>query len=185
MAYDSDLDIALRQEARPGALRVHYTITNEAGQPVYVYTCVAGPDYGPLPHRAYTALRDRPKALHLFLGLPPVPAAWRLYARVSPFASCLLPRQSVTGYVEVPVPVREWSPYFPDDQSPDTPVVSTDWVILTTECFREKDAIFLKKADGYAGRFRGRGYPQQRAGAHLRLSAPVAVHKRTDDFVRF
>src|SRR5262245_30490592 len=148
MASGSELRIALRAlgvEAAPGALRIHYTFTNQAGEPIYVYNCVADARHQPLRHGAYTALRDSPKALHLGLRTPPIPSDWRVYSCVRPFAVRLLHRQSISGYVEVAKPVREWSPYFPADESPDSPLVTVTQVLLSTEYFRERDAIYVKK----------------------------------------
>src|SRR5262245_40672894 len=147
MISGSDLQIELRERPGPAGLRIDYTFTNQGAQPVYVYTLITGADHEPLPRRAYVALRDRPRALHLSLGRPPGPGDGRLCGCSLPLASRLRPRGSLVGSVELPTPAREWSPYFGLDDVPDGPAVMVEQVLLTTEYFRERDSISVQKVD--------------------------------------
>ena len=155
MAEHSDLEITLRERPAEGALRIEYTLTNQGRHALYAFTQVLGAKYRPLPHRAYTALRERPDALHLFLGMPPIPPGVNVCVKIVPLAAYLPPGRSLTDYIEAPVPVREWQPYFAPDEAGGGPVVKVEWVTLSTEYFREKNAIHVRKADEYPGRYRG------------------------------
>ncbi|HJZ92086.1 MAG TPA: hypothetical protein VKE40_14520 [Gemmataceae bacterium] len=185
MAHQPELAIALRGERRDDALRVSYTFTNQGRYPVYVFTRVASGLREPLSHRAYTAFREDETALHLFLGIPPIPKGMHVYAKVVPFSSLLRPGETYTDYIEVPVPAVEWQPYADPEAADDTDPVEARRVLLSTEYWWENRSIRAAPLDGHPGYFKAIGAPGFAATATLGLPEPIPVKKRRDAFERF
>src|SRR5262245_60637236 len=111
MSYRPPLTIALGELRLPGKLRIDYTITNEGRVPFYVYSCIAAKANRPLLHQAYTCYWEKDQALHLSLGVPPIPKGLHVYAKIVPYAWLLRPGERHAEYIELPFPVPEWCPY--------------------------------------------------------------------------
>jgi hypothetical protein len=180
-----ELVLTLSELRLPGQLRIEYSYTNAGQRPLYVYACAASRALQPLPHRACTALREADAALHLSLGVPPIPKGLRVYAKVVPFAVRLRPGQRHVDYLEVPVPVPEWQPYADPEETEDVETIEARRVVLSTEYFGEPQLVRPAKWDSAAGYFKAHGAPTRRAEATLELHAPLPVRKRRDDFERF
>ena len=185
MRREPELRITLAERRRDGGLRLDYTFTNAGHSPLYVFTRVADNRLRPRPHQAYTAWRERPEALHLFLGVPPIPKGLHVYVKVVPFASYLPPGKSYSYYLELPLPVPEWQPYADPEQAEDVESVVTRSVLVSTEYFREDQLLRPPTPAGPAGYFKALGAPLVRTGAYLTLAEPVTVLKRRDEFERF
>lgn len=185
MTQEPELLITLGERRREGVLRIDYTFTNQGTKPLYVFTRAADKMLRPLPHRAYTAFRDQPEALHLFLGVPPIPKGLRVYVKVVPFSSYLRPGERFTDYLEAPIPVPEWQPYADPDETEDVETVSVGRVLVSTQYFAEKGLLRPPKRDELSGYFKALGVPLVGMGAYVKLAEPVAVRKRRDEFERF
>jgi hypothetical protein len=180
-----ELVLTLSELRLPGELRIEYRCTNEGKRPLYLYACIADRAAQSLPHRAYTALREADEALHLSLGVPPIPEGLQVYVKVVPFAVLLRPGQRHVDYLELPVPVPEWGPYADPEETEDVETVEVRRVLLSTEYFGEEQLVRPAKWDGPAGYFKAHGAPALRVQAALELHATLPVLKRRDDFERF
>src|SRR5262249_51462834 len=185
MHMAGELVLTLSELRLPGELRIEYSCTNEGKRPLYVYACAADSTVQPLPHRAYTALREADEALHLSLGVPPIPKGLHVYVKVVPFAVRLRPGQRHVDYLELPVPVPEWGPYADPQETEDVETVQVRRMLLSTEAFGEPQLVRPAKWDGAAGYFKAHGAPALRVAASLGLREPLPVLKRRDDFERF
>jgi hypothetical protein len=180
-----ELVLTLAEHRLPDRLRVELTFTNAGKRSLYAYACAASRALRPLPQRAYTALRERDAALHLLLGVPPIPRGLRVYAKVVPFAVLLRPGQRHVGAVELPVPVPEWQPYADPQETEDVEEVEARRLVLSTEYFGEGQLVRPAQWDSQAGHFKAHGAVTLRAEAALELHVPVPVRKRLDNFERF
>jgi hypothetical protein len=180
-----EITIAVHEERTADSLSLECTFTNQGDRPLYVFTCVASRGLKPLPHRAYAAFRDKDHALHLFLGVPPIPRGLRVYAKVVPFSSLLRPRKSVTERYDMPIPVPEWQPYTDPEETEDVEIVEAKKIVLSTEYFGLEDLVREARWDAAAGYFRALGVKPLRARAEAQGTEPVAVVKRLDAFERF
>ncbi len=185
MRAEPELRITLAERRRDGVLRIDYTFTNDGMKPLYVFSCVADNMLQPLPHRAYTALREEPLALHLFLGLPPIPQGLRVHTKIVPFASYLRPGERFADYLEVPLPAPEWQPYVDPEQTEDVETVQVPRVLVSTHYFGQESLLRAPKRDEPSGYFKALGGPLVGMGAYLNLAEPLAVQKRRDEFERF
>jgi len=185
MTQESPIVITLRELRSADRLRIDFTCTNQGRLPLFVYTRVAGMPHQALPHRAYTAYREADEALHLFLGIPPIPKGLRVYAKIVPFATLLRPGQRHADYLDVPIPAPEWQAYYDLPGAGDVETVQARRVVVSTEFFGEPQLIRPAKWDANAGGFRALGAPPRRAAATIELSEPLAVLKRRDAFERF
>ena len=180
-----ELVLTLGELRLPGQLRIEFSCTNAGPRPLFVYACAASRVVRPLPHRAYTALRQPEAALHLSLGVPPIPKGLRVYVKVVPYAVLLRPGQRHADYLEVPVPVPEWQPYADPQETADVEPAEVRRVLLSTAYFGEPQLVRAARWDGAAGYFKAHGAPASSVQAALELHAPLPVLKRRDDFERF
>jgi hypothetical protein len=184
MFFNPDLQLTVRERHTPDSLRIDCTFTNRADCPLYVFTCMVSPGLKPLPHRACTAFREKDQALHVFLGVPPIPKGLRVYAKAVPLSSLLEPGKSVSEYFEMPVPVPEWQPYADPEQAEQVETVSARKIVVTAEYFETTRLLREARWDESTGLFKAFGTPLLRARGVVDLAEPIPILKRNDDFTR-
>jgi len=95
-----------------------YTITNSSDVDIYVMDAVPAVDPS-----TRQAVADRNSVViylmsdgraHVLRGIAPLPTDRRVYMRVIPLAVKLAAGATLTRQIEVPLPLAETSPYFPD-----------------------------------------------------------------------
>jgi hypothetical protein len=180
-----EIRIDARAQASTDLLRLDCTFVNQSDRPLYVFTRVLSKSLQPLPQRAYTAYRADDEALHVFLGVPPIPKGLHVYAKVVPLASLVRPGKSVMEHFELPVPVAEWQPYADPETTDDVEPVQTHKVVVTTEYFSGDKLVREPRWDAALGYFRALGVPLLRTHMAIELAAPIVVMKRNDEFPRF
>ncbi|MBL8792710.1 MAG: hypothetical protein JNM56_02265 [Planctomycetia bacterium] len=163
---------------------MEFTVVNEGRQPYYVFTCAAGGLREPLPHRAYTAYSDADQALHLLLGLPPVPPGSNVFARIVPLSTFLQPGDRHADFLDIPLPVPEWQPYLPENTQ-DVEIVEARRLRLATEYFSHASLFRPPEWDHQFFFFRAFGGESLPVSATLELDEPLSVLKRRDRFERF
>jgi hypothetical protein len=180
-----EIEIQVREQVSPDLLRLDCTFVNRSDRPLYVFTRVMSKTLQPLPHRAYTAYRAEDQALHVFLGVPPIPKGLHVYAKVVPLASLLRPGKSMADHFELPIPVAEWQPYADPEQTDDVEPVEVRRIVVTTEYFSGDKLVREPRWDAALGYFRALGVTLHRTQAVIELAAPIVVLKRNDEFTRF
>ena len=185
MHAKSEIQIQVRERVADDLLRLDCTFINQSDRPLSVFTRVMSKALQPLPHRAYTAYRADDEALHVFLGVPPIPKGLHVYAKVVPLASLVHPGKSVTDHFELPIPVVEWQPYADPESTDDVEAVPARKIVVTTEYFGGDKLVREPRWDAALGYFRALGVPLVRTQAVIELATPIVVLKRNDEFARF
>ena len=113
-------DVTLEcQPTRVGTkLSFPYTITNRSEADIYVMDAVASvnPDtrQPAVNHDSVVVYLLGDGRAHVLKGIAPLPTDRSVTVRVIPFAAKLPPGQTLTRQLEIPLPLAETSPYFPD-----------------------------------------------------------------------
>lgn len=99
-------------------LRVKYTATNEGPVPAYLLDVLwMFTDEGAFaldPHHAVVSLHAD-GSLHVGKILPPLPTLCSVEFAIMPFAHVVQPRDSFEGSFDLPLPVREYNPYYDEE----------------------------------------------------------------------
>jgi hypothetical protein len=185
MLVNPDLQLTVRERHTRDSLRIDCTFTNRADGPLYVFTCMASAWLEPLPHRAYTAFREEDRALHVLLGVPPIPKDLDVHVKIVPFSSLVQPGKSVSEYFEMPIPVPEWQPYADPEEAVEAETVSAAKIVVTAEYFGTTRLLREPRWDVSIGLYKAHGVPVLRTQGMIELAEPIPILKRKDDFTRF
>jgi hypothetical protein len=175
---------------KEGTLLVEYRIVNTTDNPIYVFNGLWDLDQANTvirdPRQAYVSLMGT-KTLHLVKGILPVPNSRKVESRVIPFATKIEAGQELSERMELPVPVEEYSPYFPKNQDSQLVDGLAESVVLTINYVRESDALELAPSP-LSGSFSVwhpdlPGVIETLSSGQKPLS--VRVKKRTDAFEEF
>lgn len=120
----TNLTLTCRAETRPDRLRLTYAVTSKREEEVYLLdflpffpmsdlkTKKAVPDFGRPEVR-----RAGPGKAHLNKGIPPLPRGRLVNLRIMPLGTKLPPGQTVERTFDLPLPLREVSPYDGGDEN--------------------------------------------------------------------
>jgi len=165
-------------------LVVEFTLFNH-GVPVFAYVY---PDDGMrervLRNAAYVSLSQDLDALHVDLLPPPPPLDVDFEVGVLSLAVLLSSGEERTERIELPLPVREWSPYDLDDSPTQSGPVEVQVVRFRTCVFPEAGAHWREEGPE-PQTWWTEGEPLVELSSILELVHPVPVWKRSDDFTRY
>ena len=96
-------------------LKIGYRISNRGSGQIYVLDVLPGYDAArtpaPNPDWAYVCLRDGPAA-YVLRGIPPLPADRQVTIQLIPLATRLAAGEKLERAFELPLPLKETSPYY-------------------------------------------------------------------------
>jgi hypothetical protein len=181
----SKIILAAKVNLQAAEMEIAYEITNGEARAAFVFAVATDGRQGAYPHTAYASLAEGCRELHLHLGECPVPAGVSLGAKTLPFAYRVEPGRTYSDKIKVPLPAREWDAYHgPEYAENRGKIFPVQRVVLTVECVLEKDTFFVEKVPSQEY-FRTDGYPVAKLRSELRLTEPIPVLRRADEFPGF
>ncbi len=100
-------------------LRVSLRVGNSLKKPIYLLNRLwewnEKGDYIEPGYQAFTCFKDN-KTLHMVIGMPHLPTGLRTEVRIIPFSTVIKPGEKYVGTLNFPLPVLEYSPYFPAEK---------------------------------------------------------------------
>jgi len=187
-------DVTLEcQPTRVGSkLSFPYTITNSSDVDIYVMDAVPGVDPS-----TRAAVADRNSVViylmsdgraHVLRGIAPLPTDRQVYMRIIPLAVKLAAGATLTRQLEVPLPLAETSPYFPDLPLRQYEPVDLSGVRFSVEYLRSTVEGFSATPVDFADDLL-RVAARNTVGMTERVSSSyqtqrISIMKRTDEFPR-
>ena len=192
MAQPADITLVCRPDRAGNRLVFPYAITNRGAVDVYVMD--ASPAVDPNtrqakadPHSAVIWLAADGFA-HILRGVAPLPLDRDVYGHVIPLGAKLSPDATLERSLEVPLPLVETSPYYPDLPVRDYQLTDISGVVLTVEFLRSTVEGFSAEPVDYApGLYRvwGKNTVGQTERVSCRFpSRQLSILKRPDNFPR-
>jgi hypothetical protein len=158
-APPANVVFACRPDRAGNKLIFPYTITNHGSADVYVMDAV--PTVDPATRQAVV---DRHAVViwlgadgfaHILKGIPPLPEDRDLYGHVIPLAARLAPEATLERSLEVPLPLAETSPYYPDLPLREYQLTDVQGVMLAVGFLRSTvDGFGAETAAGAADLYR-------------------------------
>jgi len=136
----SDVTLECQPTRVGNKLSFPYTITNRSDADIYVMDAVPWVDpvtKEPVANRdsIVVYLMSDGRA-HLSKGIAPLPTDRRVTVRIIPFAAKLASGQTLSRQLEIPLPLAETSPYFPDLPLRQYELVDIPGVLFSVEFLR-------------------------------------------------
>jgi hypothetical protein len=172
--------VRLKLGAPGPALKVEYTVSNNATRPIFVMTRATDIHAQPRPHQAYLGLEAERGALHAFLGKPPVPLDVEDGVEVVPFSCLLQPGDTFSDHLAIAAPVLDWDPYAEHDYSSSFPIAVVDTLVFSTEYFLPEQATVARKLADWPPYFLADSAVRTTIATSLPLPAPLPIMRVTD-----
>jgi hypothetical protein len=122
------------------ALGVEYKIKNTRDKPIYIFNVIwaFGPkgQYVPAPMPVYACLRQG-NVLHLAKMILPLPKSGAVELRIVPFATKVEAGQVFEEKFELPLPLNEYNPYYPERPDSKYKVMQSQSAIFTLQFVNE------------------------------------------------
>lgn len=132
--------LACRPDRAGNKLLFPYTVTNHGTGEVYVMDALSGVDpatrQATIDHHAAVIWLGADDFAHILRGIPPLPEDRDILGHVIPFAARLPPGGSLQRTLEVPLPLAETSPYYPDLPVRQYELTEIQGVVFTVEFLR-------------------------------------------------
>lgn len=135
------------------------------------------------PNSAYTALSADGKRLNLILGTSPLPNDMEVEFGVPALYVKLLPKERITGEIQLQVPVNEWDAFHIPDADLESELVSVNEIALSISVIPQSKALAVEAAKAAIDHFRITGQPVL-ATCLVTMKAPLLVRKRHDNLPR-
>jgi hypothetical protein len=193
-AEQSVRDVTLEcQPTRVGTkLSFPYTITNRSNADIYVMDAIPWVDPSTKAPKANSdsavvyLLGDG--RAHVLKGIAPLPTDRKVTVRIIPFAVKVPPGESLIRQLEIPLPLAETSPYFPDLPLRQYELVDIPGVLFSVEFLRSTAEGFSADPVDFAPDFY-RVSAKNTVGMTERISSSyptqrLSIMKRTDAFPR-
>jgi hypothetical protein len=184
------LALDVSAQVNNGKLRLTYSLKNQRQQVIFPFSVLwaSSPrgDVIPAPIPFYVTL-PQPGLLHLSQQIPPLPVGKRVEQRIIPFATSLTPGQIFSKSYDLDLPLQEYNPYFPPNDSTREDLVSTTDLIFTLQIVADQPGIHSRPAQLPDALFLT--HPALMAHVETLRSQPipvrVTVKKRLDQFGEF
>lgn len=183
----SGATLVCRPDRAGNRLVFPYTVTNNGTSDLYVMDAVPwGDRQAGLDRNAVTIWLGNDGFAHILRGIPPLPEDRDVYGHVIPLAAKVPPGETLERVVEVPLPLAESSPYYPDLPLREYQLTDIQGAVLTVE-FLRATAEGFRAEPGEDGLFRVAA--KDTFGQVERLSSAfpsrqLQILKRPDNFPR-
>jgi hypothetical protein len=137
MAQQLEMEAAIRLAG--GALSVGYRVRNVSAAPLLLFNVlwdVPESAYVKAPFPAYVCVRGG-QELHVAQQILPHPKLMKLEVRNVPFVTRLAPGASTAAQLTFPVPVEEYSVYYPQDPKAEKQLITVNRVVFTLQYMAE------------------------------------------------
>jgi hypothetical protein len=114
-AASSAASLAGRIQATRELLAIDYRLSNDGREPIYVWDVMVGHgEKGQVvdPDTAYV-FWEAPETVRIVRAVLPLPPDFEVAKKEVPYVRKVLPGGSVTGRIALPLPLREYSPFYP------------------------------------------------------------------------
>jgi hypothetical protein len=132
--------LACRPDRAGNKLLFPYTVTNHGTGEVYVMDALPGADaatrQATIDRHAAVIWLGADDFAHVLRGIPPLPEDRDILGHVIPLAARLPPGGTLQRTLEVPLPLAETSPYYPDLPVRQYELTDIQGVVLTVEFLR-------------------------------------------------
>ncbi len=186
------ISIACQPDRVGNRLVFPYVLTNGSSELVYVMD--ATPKFDPATnmwsadHDSVVVWLGADDAARVMKGIAPLPVDADVWARVIPLAAPLRPGETLERRLELPLPLAETSPYFPDLPLRQYQLHDIKGITLIVEFLRTSVEGFTAAPVDYAADlYQVRGYNTPEQVQRVGQTFPVrqlSILKRPDNFPR-